>query len=77
MIKKWMPQYQGKPMPPDEIDICPKCGGTGLSTSGRKCPKCKGTKKRIFRLLDADESEECILNTIIEAIKTSEKGLTL
>lgn len=30
MIKKWMPQYQGKPMPPDEIDICPKCGGTGL-----------------------------------------------
>ena len=22
MIKKWMPQYQGKPMPPDEIDIC-------------------------------------------------------
>lgn len=28
MIKKWMPQYQGKPMPPDEIDICPKCGGT-------------------------------------------------
>lgn len=43
MIKKWMPQYQGKPMPPDEIDICPKCGGTGLSTSGRKCPKCKGT----------------------------------
>ena len=35
------------------------------------------TKKRIFRLLDADESEECILNTIIEAIKTSEKGLTL
>ena len=33
MIKKWMPQYQGKPMPPDEIDICPKCGGTGLSTA--------------------------------------------
>ena len=26
-----------------EIDICPKCGGTGLSTSGRKCAKCKGT----------------------------------
>lgn len=26
MIKKWMPQYQGKPMPPDEIDICPNCG---------------------------------------------------
>lgn len=43
MIKKWMPQYQGKSMPPDEIDICPKCGGTGLSTSGRKCAKCKGT----------------------------------
>lgn len=35
------------------------------------------TKKRIFRLLDADESEEYILNTIIEAIKTSEKGFTL
>ena len=43
MIKKWMPQYQGKPTPPDEIGICPKCGGTGLSTSGRKCAKCKGT----------------------------------
>lgn len=40
MIKKWMPQYQGKPIPPDEIGICPKCGGTGLSTSGRKCAKC-------------------------------------
>ena len=36
------------------------------------------TKKLIFfRLLDADESEEYILNTIIEAIKTSEKGLIL
>lgn len=43
MIEKWMPQYQGKPTPPDEIGICSKCGGTGLSTSGRKCPKCKGT----------------------------------
>ena len=48
MIKKWMPQYQGKPMPPDEIDICPKCGGTGLSTSGRKCAKCKGTAEIYF-----------------------------
>lgn len=43
MIKKWMSQYQGKPTPPDEIDICPKCSGTGLSTTGRKCTKCKGT----------------------------------
>lgn len=43
MVKKWMPQYQGKPTPPDENDICPKCGGTGLSTTGRKCAKCKGT----------------------------------
>ena len=31
MIKKWMPQYQGKPIPPDEIGICPKCGGALLS----------------------------------------------
>ena len=36
MIKKWMPQYQGKSTPPDEIDICPKCGGTGLSTTAWK-----------------------------------------
>lgn len=50
MIKKWMPQYQGKPMPPDEIDICPKCGGTGLSTSGRKCAKCKEQDITIERM---------------------------
>lgn len=53
MIKKWMPQYQGKTMSPDEIDICPKCGGTGLSTSGRKCAKCKGTGDA---LLHSDKS---------------------
>lgn len=39
MIKKWMPQYQGKPMPPDEIDICPKCSGTGyLQENCVDCP---------------------------------------
>lgn len=38
MIEKWMPQYQGKPTPPDEIDICPKCCGKkmGLYSKGEK-----------------------------------------
>lgn len=38
MIKKWMPQYQGKSTPPDEIDICPKCCGKkmGLYSKGEK-----------------------------------------
>jgi hypothetical protein len=34
-------------------------------------------KRRIMRKVDADQSEECILNIIMEAIKTSERGVTL
>lgn len=34
-------------------------------------------KRRIMRKIEADQSEECIWNTIMEAIKTSERGVTL
>lgn len=35
--------YLGKPLSPDQINICPKCNGTGLNIRGERCPKCYGT----------------------------------
>lgn len=36
-------QYLNEPVPPDKIDICPKCNGTGLNIRGLVCWKCQGT----------------------------------
>lgn len=41
--KRFTTQYLGKPLPKEEIDLCPKCKRTGLTIRGEPCRKCYGT----------------------------------